>query len=98
MLVPTFYLYSYVGRLDLMDVYLDGVADSLVTHSTAEATGIKAHFRMDESGLLSLDYVGPSTHGTRQSAMWLFMSACRWSLCLSIQRLNRSQHSPVSAV
>ena len=34
-----------------------GVGDALSTHSTAEAKGIKAHFRMDESGLLLLDNV-----------------------------------------
>lgn len=38
-------------------MYLDGVSDALSTHSAAEPKGIKAHFRMDESGLLLLDYV-----------------------------------------
>ena len=47
----------YVGRLNLSEVYLAGVGDALSTHSGAEAKGIKAHFRMDESGLLLLDYV-----------------------------------------
>lgn len=42
---------------NLSTVYLDGVSDALSTHSAAEAKGIKAHFRMDESGLLLLDYV-----------------------------------------
>ncbi|CAI8027668.1 Hypoxia up-regulated protein 1 (Fragment) [Geodia barretti] len=48
---------TYVGRLNLSEVYLAGVGDALSTHSGAEAKGIKAHFRMDESGLLLLDYV-----------------------------------------
>ena len=34
-----------------------GVGDALSAHSAAEAKGIKAHFRMDESGLLLLDNV-----------------------------------------
>lgn len=49
--------FSYVGRLNLTEVYLAGVGDALSTHSAAEAKGIKAHFRMDESGLLLLDNV-----------------------------------------
>ena len=48
---------SYVGRPNLTEVYLVGVGDALSTHSAAEAKGIKAHFRMDESGLLLLDSV-----------------------------------------
>ena len=50
-------IHSYVGRTNLTEVYLVGVGDALSTHSAAEAKGIKAHFRMDESGLLLLDNV-----------------------------------------
>ena len=46
-----------MGRVNLSEVYLVGVGDALSSHSEAEAKGIKAHFRMDESGLLLLDYV-----------------------------------------
>ena len=56
--LPFLHLCSrYVGRLNLTEVYLAGVGDALSSHSGAEAKGIKAHFRMDESGLLVLDYV-----------------------------------------
>ena len=46
-----------MGRTNLTEVYLVGVGDALSAHSAAEAKGIKAHFRMDESGLLLLDNV-----------------------------------------
>ena len=46
-----------MGRTNLTEVYLVGVGEALSTHSAAEAKGIKAHFRMDESGLLLLDNV-----------------------------------------
>ena len=36
---------------------MSGVSDALSSHEDGEAKGIKAHFRMDESGLLNLDYV-----------------------------------------
>lgn len=45
-----------VGSLDLRTVTLTGVADALNKHKgpNAESKGIKAHFSMDESGILSL--------------------------------------------
>lgn len=46
-----------MGATNLTTVYLVGVSDALSTHSVAEAKGIKAHFRMDESGVLLLDNV-----------------------------------------
>ena len=39
---------------------MSGVSDALSSHEDGEAKGIKAHFRMDESGLLKLDYVSLS--------------------------------------
>ena len=48
---------SYLGRANLTEVYLVGVGDALSSHSAAEPKGIKAHFRMDDSGLLLLDNV-----------------------------------------
>lgn len=40
---------------------LKGVGDSFKKHSDYESKGIKAHFNMDESGVLSLDRVS-TTH------------------------------------
>lgn len=48
---------SYLGRLNISEVYLAGVGSALKEHSQAEPKGIKAHFNMDESGLLNLTNV-----------------------------------------
>ncbi|CAM2107816.1 unnamed protein product [Caretta caretta] len=45
------------GSLNLTIVRLRGVGDSFRKHSDYESKGIKAHFNMDESGVLSLDRV-----------------------------------------
>uniref|UniRef100_A0A8V5HE94 Hypoxia up-regulated protein 1 n=1 Tax=Melopsittacus undulatus TaxID=13146 RepID=A0A8V5HE94_MELUD len=45
------------GALNLTTVRLKGVGDSFKKHSDYESKGIKAHFNMDESGVLSLDRV-----------------------------------------
>ncbi|XP_054251566.1 hypoxia up-regulated protein 1 [Indicator indicator] len=45
------------GSLNLTTVRLKGVGDSFRKHSDYESKGIKAHFNMDESGVLSLDRV-----------------------------------------
>uniref|UniRef100_A0A8C4UHP9 Hypoxia up-regulated protein 1 n=1 Tax=Falco tinnunculus TaxID=100819 RepID=A0A8C4UHP9_FALTI len=45
------------GSLNLTTVRLKGVGDSFKKHSDYESRGIKAHFNMDESGVLSLDRV-----------------------------------------
>uniref|UniRef100_A0A8C0GUL3 Hypoxia up-regulated protein 1 n=1 Tax=Chelonoidis abingdonii TaxID=106734 RepID=A0A8C0GUL3_CHEAB len=45
------------GSLNLTTVKLRGVGDSFRKHSDYESKGIKAHFNMDESGVLSLDQV-----------------------------------------
>ncbi|XP_032057716.1 hypoxia up-regulated protein 1 [Aythya fuligula] len=45
------------GSLNLTTVRLKGVGDSFKKHSDYESKGIKAHFNMDESGVLSLDRV-----------------------------------------
>ena len=50
-------LCSYIGRLNISEVFMSGVSQALSDHQDGEAKGIKAHFRMDESGLLQLDYV-----------------------------------------
>ena len=53
---------SYIGRLNISEVFMSGVSDALSSHQDGEAKGIKAHFRMDESGLLLLDYVSLYPH------------------------------------
>ncbi|CAG5986498.1 unnamed protein product [Menidia menidia] len=45
------------GSLNLTTVRLSGVGSSFQKHSDAESKGIKAHFNMDESGVLLLDRV-----------------------------------------
>uniref|UniRef100_A0AAQ4QHT9 Hypoxia up-regulated protein 1 n=1 Tax=Gasterosteus aculeatus aculeatus TaxID=481459 RepID=A0AAQ4QHT9_GASAC len=46
---------SVFGSLNLTTVKLSGVGDSFQKHTDAESKGIKAHFNMDESGVLLLD-------------------------------------------
>lgn len=46
------------GSVNLTTVKLSGVGESFKKHTDAESKGIKAHFNMDESGLLVLDRVG----------------------------------------
>ncbi|XP_023132280.2 hypoxia up-regulated protein 1 [Amphiprion ocellaris] len=48
---------SVFGSLNLTTVKLSGVGSSFQKHSDAESKGIKAHFNMDESGVLLLDRV-----------------------------------------
>nr|XP_033774966.1 hypoxia up-regulated protein 1 isoform X1 [Geotrypetes seraphini]XP_033774967.1 hypoxia up-regulated protein 1 isoform X1 [Geotrypetes seraphini] len=45
------------GSLNLTTVKLNGVGDSFQKHIDFESKGIKAHFNMDESGILGLDRV-----------------------------------------
>lgn len=53
------------GSLNLTTVRLKGVGDSFKKHSDYESKGIKAHFNMDESGVLSLDRVSAARPGVR---------------------------------
>lgn len=48
---------SIFGSLNLTTARLSGVGASFQKHSNAESKGIKAHFNMDESGILALDRV-----------------------------------------
>ncbi|XP_041030297.1 hypoxia up-regulated protein 1 isoform X2 [Carcharodon carcharias] len=48
---------SIFGSLNLSAVQLTGVGSSFQKHSDSESKGIKAHFNMDESGILALDRV-----------------------------------------
>lgn len=50
-------LCSVFGSLNLTTVKLSGVGSSFLKHTDAESKGIKAHFNMDESGVLLLDRV-----------------------------------------
>lgn len=53
-------LCSVFGSLNLTTVKLSGVGTSFLKHADAESKGIKAHFNMDESGVLLLDRVSPA--------------------------------------
>uniref|UniRef100_A0A671VA91 Hypoxia up-regulated protein 1 n=1 Tax=Sparus aurata TaxID=8175 RepID=A0A671VA91_SPAAU len=48
---------SVFGSLNLTTVKLSGVDRSFQKHADAESKGIKAHFNMDESGVLLLDRI-----------------------------------------
>ncbi|XP_019941425.1 hypoxia up-regulated protein 1 [Paralichthys olivaceus] len=48
---------SVFGSVNLTTVKLSGVGSSFQKHADAESKGIKAHFNMDESGVLLLDRV-----------------------------------------
>jgi len=48
---------SEFGNTHLQSISLAGVADAYSQNSDAEPKGIKAHFRVDDSGLLYLDKV-----------------------------------------
>uniref|UniRef100_A0A8C7Z037 Hypoxia up-regulated protein 1 n=1 Tax=Oryzias sinensis TaxID=183150 RepID=A0A8C7Z037_9TELE len=48
---------SVFGSVNLSTVELSGVGSSFQKHAEAESKGIKAHFNMDESGVLLLDRV-----------------------------------------
>uniref|UniRef100_A0A3Q1F540 Hypoxia up-regulated protein 1 n=1 Tax=Acanthochromis polyacanthus TaxID=80966 RepID=A0A3Q1F540_9TELE len=52
---------SVFGSQNLTTVKLSGVGSSFQKHSDAESKGIKAHFNMDESGVLLLDRVSYTT-------------------------------------
>ena len=56
------------GRIQ--EVALSGVEEAYAKHTDAEeAKGIKAHFRMDDSGLLSLDLVSLNRNFSAKSAL-----------------------------
>lgn len=79
------------GSLNLTTVRLKGVGDSFKKHSDYESKGIKAHFNMDESGVLSLDRVSTTLSGCVFqfcAPLWSLrktdsvLPSPRWSLCL----------------
>lgn len=67
------------GSLNLTTVKLKGVGDSFKKHSDYESKGIKAHFNMDESGVLSLDRVSTTLLGC--------LSACVFSSSVPLSGL-----------
>lgn len=67
------------GSLNLTTVRLKGVGDSFKKHSDFESKGIKAHFNMDESGVLSLDRVSTTPLGC--------LSACVFSSSVPLSGL-----------
>ncbi len=58
--VPSIHPLSYLGRLNITEVYLAGVDAALKKHALGDAKGIKAHFNMDESGILNITNVNIS--------------------------------------
>uniref|UniRef100_A0A3Q2PA10 Hypoxia up-regulated protein 1 n=1 Tax=Fundulus heteroclitus TaxID=8078 RepID=A0A3Q2PA10_FUNHE len=59
---------SMFGSMNLTTVRLSGVGGSFQKHADAESKGIKAHFNMDESGVLLLDRVTSKTETLVNSA------------------------------
>lgn len=59
LLVP-FFPHRYFGSLNLSVISLKGIPGALSNHTEDDSKGIKAHFRMDESGILHLDSVRSS--------------------------------------
>ena len=55
-LIRNIYYYRALGNLNISTITLSGIADALAKHAkeSAESKGIKAHFSMDESGILNL--------------------------------------------
>ena len=53
--------YRNFGNEELNTYTLSGVADALAKNAESESKGIKAHFRMDDSGILHLDAVSWSS-------------------------------------
>lgn len=51
-----FFLFRTIGNLNLSTITLTGVAEAMEKHAKegAESKGIKAHFAMDDSGVLNL--------------------------------------------
>uniref|UniRef100_A0A674P231 Hypoxia up-regulated protein 1 n=1 Tax=Takifugu rubripes TaxID=31033 RepID=A0A674P231_TAKRU len=80
---------SIFGSLNLTTVRLSGVDGSFLKHADAESKGIKAHFNMDESGVLLLDRVSscctfllPSSCQSRTQAFCLRPDVRLKLLCL----------------
>lgn len=68
------------GKLNISAVSLEGVAEEMEKQldNLTESKGVKAHFRLDESGLLNLDNV---TYSTLMSLTPLLSD---WSFIISV--------------
>lgn len=62
LLYNCFSLFSYIGSLNLSSITLNGVMKALEDNANDEPSGVKAHFRMEESGLLLLESVRQYIH------------------------------------
>lgn len=53
------FFFSFFGELNVTRVDLSGISDAIYSHREegSEYKGAKAHFRMDDSGVLNLDTV-----------------------------------------
>lgn len=94
-------LHRAFGSLNLTRVKLLGVGESFKKHLDYESKGIKAHFNMDESGVLSLDRVSaapclapPASPLPPRPASLCLMSPSRWSLCLRLSWKTSPRRSP----
>uniref|UniRef100_A0A672N8X4 Hypoxia up-regulated protein 1 n=1 Tax=Sinocyclocheilus grahami TaxID=75366 RepID=A0A672N8X4_SINGR len=77
------------GSQNLTTVKLSGVGSSFKKHSDAESKGIKAHFNMDESGVLILDRV-ESVFETivEEKEEESTLTSKFWKLCVSASLVN----------
>uniref|UniRef100_A0A8C5EI81 Hypoxia up-regulated protein 1 n=1 Tax=Gouania willdenowi TaxID=441366 RepID=A0A8C5EI81_GOUWI len=83
---------SVFGSLNLTTVKLSGVGSSFQKHLEAESKGIKAHFNMDESGVLLLDRVS-SAKDSKSTHLHL-LSCCfgmRWFTLVSLCSLMKDE-------
>ena len=57
---PSLWFFRALGNTEISSVFLRGVGDAHEKYGDLESTeakGVKAHFRMDESGVLNLESV-----------------------------------------
>uniref|UniRef100_A0A8C5CUM2 Hypoxia up-regulated protein 1 n=1 Tax=Gadus morhua TaxID=8049 RepID=A0A8C5CUM2_GADMO len=78
------------GSLNLTTVKLSEVGSSFLKHTDAESKGIKAHFNMDDSGVLLLDRVSHSALGETRLSPY-------FSYCLHACRVQEEEEVPLEA-
>lgn len=66
------------GSHNLTTVKLKGVGESFKKYPDYESKGIKAHFNLDESGVLSLDRVRAKGDTVRRAGAWLCRPFQKW--------------------
>jgi hypoxia up-regulated 1 len=67
---PLFLLSRVFGTQNLTTVKLKGVGESFKKYPDYESKGIKAHFNLDESGVLSLDRVRVKGDPVYRAGVW----------------------------